>query len=44
MNIIMGLITLIKILTEFGTELNTAQEAKLSAKYLARLIAETLNK
>ena len=32
------------ILTEFGTELNTAQEAKLSAKYLARLIAETLNK
>lgn len=31
------------ILTEFGTELNTAQEAKLSAKYLARLIAEYLN-
>lgn len=31
------------ILTEFGTDLNTAQEAKLSAKYLARLIAEYLN-
>ena len=31
------------ILTEFGTDLNTAQEAKLSAKYLARLIAEHLN-
>ena len=31
------------ILTEFGTELNTAQESKLSAKYLARLIAEYLN-
>ncbi len=31
------------ILTEFGTNLNTAQEAKLSAKYLARLIAENLN-
>ena len=31
------------ILTEFGTNLNTAQEAKLSAKYLARLIAEYLN-
>lgn len=32
------------ILTEFGTDLNTAQEAKLSAKYLARLIAEQLNR
>lgn len=32
------------ILTEFGTELNTAQEAKLSAKYLARLIAEQFNR
>ena len=32
------------ILTEFGTDLNTAQEAKLSAKYLARLIAEHLNR
>ena len=31
------------ILTEFGTELNTAQEAKMSAKYLARVIAEYLN-
>ena len=30
------------ILTEFGTELNTAQESKLSAKYLARIIAEYL--
>lgn len=30
------------ILTEFGTDLNTAQEAKLSAKYLARVIAEYL--
>lgn len=30
------------ILTEFGTELNTAQESKLSAKYLARVIAEYL--
>ena len=32
------------VLTEFGTDLNTAQEAKLSAKYLARVIAEYLNK
>ena len=31
------------VLTEFGTELNTAQESKLSAKYLARVIAEYLN-
>ena len=31
------------ILTEFGTNLNTAQESKLSAKYLARIIAELLN-
>ena len=31
-------------ITEFGTDLNTAQEAKLSAKYLARVIAEYLNK
>lgn len=31
------------VLTEFGTELNTAQEAKLSAKYLARVIVEYLN-
>ena len=32
------------VLTEFGTDLNTAQEAKLSARYLARVIAEYLNK
>ena len=32
------------ILTEFGGEVNTAQEAKLSAKYLARIIAEYLNR
>ena len=31
------------ILAEFGTNLNTAQESKLSAKYLARIIAEFLN-
>lgn len=32
------------ILTEFGADKNTAQEAKLSAKYLARIIAEYLNR
>ena len=31
------------ILVEFGANVNTAQEAKLSAKYLARIIAEYLN-
>ncbi|WP_195244714.1 stage II sporulation protein P [Clostridium celatum] len=32
------------ILTEFGADKNTAQESKLSAKYLARIIAEYLNR
>ena len=31
------------ILVEFGANVNTAQEAKLSAKYLSRIIAEYLN-
>lgn len=31
------------ILTEFGADVNTAQEAKLSGKYYARLIAEYIN-
>lgn len=32
------------ILVEFGADTNTAQEAKLSAKYFARIIAEYLNR
>ena len=32
------------ILTEFVADKNTAQESKLSAKYLARIIAEYLNR